>query len=376
MQKANIGIIGAGIVGTAIARHLALKYKDRLDIKVLEKHPSVCMETSRFNSGVNHSGFHQKPGSLKARLAFRGSQLMKSYVETNLPERILNCGMLIAISRQERFSSIFDDLSSLAHLFHRGAKQNINFEFLGPWGVRKIEPHIKVIGGIFIPQVSVIDPVVTTSSLYVDAAFSGVKFIFNSKVRRIIIDGNYYLVFTDKEEYRFECLINSAGLYADEIASLAGVNQYTIYPWRGEYYKLINLPLNYVNSLIYPAVSKNSPSKGIHFRPDMYGNVFMGPSAKLVKSKDDYDSERVSAEVFLKAAQKFFPDISLKNLVPSYAGIRPKLRKDGGEEDFIIRIDHKKPLLINLIAIESPGLSASMAIGEYVSKLIGQVLTR
>jgi len=373
VQEADVGIIGAGIVGTAIARCLALNWKNRLDIKVLEKHSNVCMETSRFNSGVTHSGFHQEPGSLKAKLAFRGNQLMKTYMETTLPEKILNCGMLIAISREERLRSIFEDLSSLIHLFVRGRKQNISFEFLGLQGVRRIEPNIKALGGIFIPQVSVIDPVATTNLFYSDASSAGVEFVFDSKVTRIIVDGNNYVVCTDKEEYRFECLINSAGLYADEIASMAGVNQYTIYPWRGEYYELVNLPRNYINCLVYPAVSKNSPGKGIHFKPDLDGRVFVGPSAKLVNSKDDYTNERLPLETFLKAAQKFFPDIGSQNLIPSYAGIRPKLRRDGGEEDFIIRIDRNNPPLINLIAIESPGLSASMAIAEYVSDLLDQV---
>ena len=374
MQKANIGIIGAGVVGTAIARYLARNYRDRMEIKVLEKHLDVCMETSRLNSGVNHSGFHQEPDSLKAKLAFRGSQLMKNYVEKNLPESDhLNCGMLIAVSWQGRIKSIFEDFSSLAHLLKRGRKQKINFEFLGPRGIRKIEPNIKALGGIFIPQVLVIDPVAITNSLYLDASSAGAEFIFNSRVIRIVVAKDHYIVCTDKEEYRFECLINSAGLYADEISSLAGIDQYTIYPWRGEYYQLVGLPANYINSLVYPTVSKNSPGKGIHFRPLMNGKVLIGPSAKLVDSKSDYTDNRIPKKVSLKEAQKFFPDIQKDNLVPSYAGIRPKLRKDGQEEDFIIRIDRNKPPLINLIAIESPGLSASMAIAEYVGNLVAQV---
>lgn len=378
MKKADIGIIGAGIVGCATARHLVMNDKikaKRAEIVVLEKHPTVCMETSQFNSGVTHSGFHQEPGSLKAKLAFRGNQLMREYVARNyLKERILNCGMLIAISDRDMLSNLVNDLQSLVHLIQRGRGQKINFKFLGPWGIRKIEPNIRALGGIFIPEVSVIDPVITTNSIFADAKLAGVNFIFDSKVTRIITKKDYYIVCTDKDEYMFRCLINSAGLYSDHISALAGIYKYTIYPWRGEYYQLVNLPKGYIRSLVYPAVSKNSPGKGIHFKPDLYGNMFLGPSAKLVKSKDDYSSDRMPAEVFLRAAQKFFPDIGPENLVASYAGIRPKLREDGGEEDFVIRIDRKKPALINLIAIESPGLSASMAIAEYVGDLVNQVL--
>lgn len=360
-------------MGTAIARHLALDKKE-LGIRVLEKHPEVCMETSRFNSGVNHSGFHQEPGSLKATLAFRGNQLMRRYVETNLPKKILNCGMLIAISKRGRIKGLFDDISSLVHLFLRGREQKIHFEFLGPRGIRGIEPNMRALGGIFIPQVSVIDPVATTHALYSDACSAGAEFSFNSQVKQIIIDNDGYIVCTDEEEYKFRCLINSAGLYADDISSMVGIREYTIHPWRGEYYQLVGLPPNYVKSLVYPAVPKDSPGKGIHFKPDINGNVFMGPSAKLVGSKDDYTNNRYPGEVFLKAAQDFFPEIKMENLIPSYAGIRPKLRKDGKEEDFVIKIDRVAPPLINLIAIESPGLSASMAIAEHVGHMVSSVL--
>ena len=136
---------------------------------------------------------------------------------------------------------------------------------------------------------------------------------------------------------------------------------------------MVNLPIDYVRTLVYPAVSKNSPGKGIHFRPLMDGKVLIGPSAKLVTSKSDYNSNRLPKEVFLKAAQKFFPDIKDENLIQSYAGIRPKLREGGEEDDFVISLDRTQPLLINLVGIESPGLSSSMAIAEYVGGLLSNL---
>lgn len=379
MHKANIGIIGAGVIGCAIARHLALTHKSIGDrnpsIIVLEKYQSVCMETSRFNSGVIHSGFHQKPGSLKAKLAFRGSRLMKEYVENNLSsDKFLNCGMLIAISEREILKNLIHDVPLLIHILKRGAKQGINFKFVGPVKIKDIEPNIKALGGIFIPQVSVIDPIAVTESFQKDALSRGVQFFFNSLVKSIVAREGGYSVFTVDGEFYFKCLINATGLYADDVARMAGINKYKIYPWRGEYYELVGLPKNYVRTLVYPAISKNSPGKGIHLRPLMNGKVLVGPSAKLVDSKGDYHNDRLPKEVFLKGAHKFFPGIKEYNLIPSYAGIRPKLSKDGLEEDFIISIDRNQPLLINLIAIESPGLSSSMAIAEYVGNLLSGVM--
>jgi glycerol-3-phosphate dehydrogenase len=373
LDKTDIGIIGAGVIGCAIARDISRKFPGKT-IKVIERHSDVCMETSRFNSGVNHSGFHQKPGSLKAELALRGSRLMEDYVTKNLPEEShLKCGMLIAISKNDLVNNLVHDIPSLIRMFARGKQQEITLNPVGPSAVKEIEPNISALGGIFIPQISVIDPVAVTRAFKKDAIDRGVGFFFQNPVRQIVTGKYGYTVQTENNEFFFKVLINAAGLYADDIACLAGVGKYTIYPWRGEYYELVGLPKDYVRTLVYPSVSKNSPGKGIHFRPRMNNKVLVGPSAMAISSKNDYDIGRYPKEVFLKAAQKFFPDIKEDNLVKSYAGIRPKLSKDGKEDDFIISVDRNKPPLINLVGIESPGLSSSMAIAEYVSELLSKI---
>ena len=380
MQEADIGIIGAGVVGCAIARRLVQNVSPTSQqgpsVIVLEKHPAVSMETSRLNSGVIHSGFHQKPGTLKATLAQRGSRLIREYAESRLPKgTFANCGMLIAISKQDVIRNLMHDLSALVHLLGRGREQDIKFKFLGPREVRKLEPHINALGGIFIPEVLVVDPIALTQSLYLDAIFGNSEFIFNSSVVGIDIEKEQYIVMTESgEKFVFRCLINSAGLYADDIARMAGIDKYRIYPWRGEYYEIIGGPSDFARCLVYPAVTKKSPSKGTHFSNHPDGRIFIGPTAKLVEAKNDYDNNRLPKEVFLGAARKFYPWIGPENLIPAYAGIRPKLREDGlSDEDFVISLDRETPPLINLVAIESPGLSASMAIAEYVANILNQV---
>ena len=373
MRKAKIGIIGAGVVGTAIAKRLAssLLRQDKPVIIVLEKNHGVGLETSQYNSGVIHSGFHQKPGSLKAELARKGSQMMQSFIHENLPSNsYLDCGMLIAVSGQEIRKGLWKEWRSLYYLFWQGQKNKIDFKLLGPVAVKKKEPLIKSWGGIFIPGVFVVDPLAVTQAFFKKAADGGVEFLFEQKVQEIKKTENNFLVATQDSIFEFDCLINATGLYADEVARLAGINKYQVYPWRGEYCEVVGMPDNFVNSLVYPATPTDSPSKGIHFRPRLNKPILIGPTAKLVNSKENYNLDREPLSTFLKAAQKFYPQITEKNLRPSYAGIRPKLSQNGGEEDFVISLDSLKPHLLNLIAVESPGFSASLAIAEYVHELL------
>ncbi len=379
MRKAKIGIIGAGVVGTAIAKKLAssLPRRDKLNIIVLEKNSGVGLETSQYNSGVIHSGFHEKPGSLKAELARKGSQMMQSFIHENLPlNSYIDCGMLIAISGQEIKKGLWREWRSLFRLFRQGKENKIDFKLLGPQAIKKKEPFIRSWGGIFIPSVSVVDPLAVTQALFRKAGENGTEFLFRQKVQEIKKTEKSFLVVTQDSAFEFEYLINSAGLYADEVARLAGINKYRLYPWRGEYCEITGIPDNLVNSLVYPAIPPNSPSKGIHFIPHLNRPVLIGPTAKLVDSKENYDRDREPLTTFLGAAQKLYPQINEKNLRPSYAGIRPKLSPSGSEEDFVISLDSTKPYLLNLIAIESPGFSASLGIAEYICELLGKLEIR
>lgn len=378
IQQSDIAIIGAGVVGCAIAQELSLRYGNKKKIMVIEKFPGIGLETSSLNSGVLHSGIHQDPNFLKSRLAFEGSQKAAEYMKSKgLP--ILNCGMLIAISMKALRSGLYREWQNLYHLIRRGKEQGIKFQFLTAFGVKKLEPNIQAVGGIFIPNVWVIDPKMFFTALAKDAQEKGVNFFCNEEVIAIERGQSDYRIKTEKykdfevigtNEYRSAIVINSAGLYADEVAALAGFSNYKIYPWRGEYYEAVNLPKNLVSRLIYPAVPYNYPGKGIHFSPRVDGSLFLGPNARPVPKKCYYIEEQTPVGQFLEAAQQFCPMIKKENLKWAYSGIRPKLTDQPEETDFIIRLDAANPPFINLIGIESPGLSASMAIARYVSDVI------
>lgn len=367
-MKTDFAIIGAGVVGCAIARELSLRHPKK-KIVVLEKLAGPGLETSRFNSGVLHSGLHQNPSFLKSKLVQGGGELAAKYVKANgLP--ILNCGMIIAVSRQALQEGLYREWKLLLHLLRRGRAQGVKFKFLTGWGVRKLEPRLRTLGGIFIPNVQVIDPLQFVQALHTDAKNNGVRFLFGNPVLKIKMLADKYEVSAGRERIISQAIINAAGLYADDVARLAGFSSYKIYPWRGEYYEVISEKRKWVSRLIYPATPSNSPGKGIHFSPRVDGQLFIGPNARLVPKKNYYTEDKTPVDIFLKAAQKFFPEITAGDLRWAYSGIRPKLTDKAEETDFIIELDRKSPPFVNLIGIESPGLASSMAIAKYVAEIL------
>jgi len=369
-DQVNVIVIGGGVVGLAIAREIAIQHPGK-KIVVLEKLADVGLETSGRNSGVLHTGFHQDPSFLKSKLARKGSKMAVTYHIVNILP-ILNCGMMIAIPKSATSDGLWGEFGNLFHLLKNGWRQDIKFQFLTSRGVRRLEPNINALGGIFIPSVSVIDSKKFVQSLRKDAEELGVEFHFNSPVEKVhrLDKEKLYRITTPNAEFFAKTVINSAGLYADDVARLAGFNQYKIYPWRGEYYEVIGEKRKLVHRLIYPAVSKTSPGKGIHFSPRIDGRLFLGPNAMPVPSKDYYEEDKTPVEPFLKSAQKFCPEIKEEDLKWACSGIRPKLTNVAEESDFIINVDSRLPTWINLVGVESPGFSASLAIGRYVTDLI------
>jgi len=369
MHKVDITIIGAGVVGCAIARELALRFPEKR-IVVLEKLAGAGLETSSRNSGVLHSGLHQNPKFLKSKLAQEGNGLAAQYMkEKGLP--ILDSGMIVAVSWEAIKEGLWRELGAFFGLLRRGFEQKISFKFLLPWQLRKLEPKLRAIFGIFISDVWIIDPKQFVAALQKDAGEEGVEFLFNSPVQRIEKTSSSFILHTNEKEITTNTVINAAGLYADDIARMAGFDQYKIYPWRGEYYEIVGLEKNLVRRLIYPAMPHNSPSKGIHFSPRVDGRLYIGPNARAVPHKNYYTEDKTPVEEFLAAAQRFIPEVKKENLKWAYSGIRPKTTNTSEETDFIIKVDSYSPPFVNLIGIESPGLAASMGIAKYVAEVLG-----
>jgi glycerol-3-phosphate dehydrogenase len=372
MKTYDVCIVGAGVVGCAIARELGRRRLDSpIRIVVFEQHEGAGEETSRRNSGVLHSGIHERPFSLKERLAREGSALAVSYaVERGIP--LLRTGMIIAISREDIRRGLWREVSMLRRLWFNAWKTKTQVRFMTPSALRAGEPNLHASCGILIPSVSVIDPHAFVQSLKADSEATGTDFTFNNRVIGVDTDDTSYLVTTDRQKIRTACLINAAGLHADEVAALTPPNtNYTICPLRGEYYELVTPDKKrLVRSLVYPALPPHATGKGIHLSPRPNGQVFVGPNEMVVQDKADYTSRKTPPGVFVEALQKFLPALEERDLRWAYSGIRPRvITADGHNSDFIVSVDREDPPFINLIGIESPGLSAALALARHVADL-------
>jgi L-2-hydroxyglutarate oxidase LhgO len=209
-------------------------------------------------------------------------------------------------------------------------------------------------------------------SLRTDSETAGAEFAFNNRVIGIDEDAASYIVTTDRQWVRATCLINAAGLYSDDIAALAlHHKKYNICPVRGEYYELVTPEKrSLIGRLVYPALPPHATGKGIHFSPRPNGKLFVGPNEVAIQDKTDYTSRKTPPSMFVEALQKFVPTIEERDLEWAYSGIRPCIMTGNGRKsDFIIAVDSESPSLINLVGIESPGLSAALALARHVAEL-------
>jgi L-2-hydroxyglutarate oxidase LhgO len=372
MESYDVCIVGAGVVGCAIARELGLKFPGKpLRVVVLEQREGAGEETSSRNSGVLHSGIHEHPNSLKARLARDGSALAVSYANQHgIP--LLRTGMVIALSLQDIRRGLWREVSTLNRLWVNGWKSNIRVSLVTPRGLKAWEPNLRSCAGFVIPGVCVIDALAFVQALKADAEATGTTFAFNNRVMDIDASPTSYLVTTDRNRIRTTCLINAAGLYADDIASLALRNKkYTIHPLRGEYYEIIAPEKkSLIGRLVYPALPRHATGKGIHFSPRPNGQLFLGPNEVAVRNKTDYTSHKTPPGIFIETVQKFLPALNERDLRWGYSGIRPcVMTGDGRKSDFIVSVDKDDPPLVNLVGIESPGLSAALALARHVTDL-------
>ncbi|MDF0667436.1 MAG: FAD-dependent oxidoreductase [Nitrospira sp.] len=372
MNSYDVSIVGAGVVGCAIARELLCRCRAApIRILVLEQHERPGEETSGRNSGVLHSGIHEPPFSLKERLAGEGCRLATAYaLEHDVP--LLRAGMIIAVSMEDVRRGLWRDISMLRRLWFNAWRTKTTVRFMAPSALRAWEPYLHACCGIAIPSVSVIDSQAFVQSLKTESEAGGAEFAFNNRVTGVEEAAGSYLISTDRQQIQTTCLINAAGLYADEIAALGmSYKKYVISPLRGEYYELVTPEKqSLIGRPVYPALPPQATGKGIHFSPRPNGRVYLGPNEMPITDKADYSSRKTPPGLFVEILQKFLPSLDERDLRWAYSGIRPRVVTNSrAKSDFIISVDREDPPLINLIGIESPGLSAALALARHVCDL-------
>jgi len=368
--EVKITIIGAGIIGLAIAAELSTAHEN---IFVLERHPKLGQETSSRNSEVIHSGIYYPTDSLKARLCVEGNKMLYDFCKENDINH-LKCGKLVVATNSEEEA-----------VLQKILKQSIingvtDGQLISKEEVKKLEPEIFCTKALHFPSSGIIDTHELMKKLESKAAINGVSFAYNSEVTKIErIDGGYAItVKEDNNQFTFttEYVINAAGLDADRIAMIAGTYQpaYKIHYWKGEYFAVGNGKNKKINRLIYPVPQTNAVGLGVHATIDLNNGMKLGPDATYLPSHEiEYSVDRNKQAAFLQAAQKYLPFLELDDLHPDQAGIRPKLQRPGDSvRDFIIQKETEvgHPNFINLIGIESPGLTSCLTIGQMISKLL------
>jgi L-2-hydroxyglutarate oxidase LhgO len=351
-------VIGGGVVGCALAQRLAAKHLPPI---ILEAGPRIGEGVTSRNSGVIHAGLYYPPSSLKAQTCIPGQILLKQWcTKHNVPWR--ETGKWI-VAPKDSIGSLDDlmanALASGAIGLCRKSKIDIEREFQGV-----------VIGedAVFSAATGIVDPYAFSLSLLASAQENGAELLTNCHVQAIeFIPSGGYRVFTSRGTIDTERIFNSAGLYADEIARMVGIDRYRIHPWRGDYFR-INTDFG-IKSLVYPVRRKDAPGLGVHLTIELDGRCKLGPDVEFVECKNDFAPRENKLESFLVAAHQYLPHLQSHHLVYDTCGIRPKLRSpnDKTERDFIVSQD--KTDFINLIGIESPGLTAAMALAKIATDL-------
>lgn len=370
-MDAKITIIGAGVVGLAISERLS---KESVDIFLIEKHMTFGQETSSRNSEVIHAGIYYPKGSLKSKLCVAGKQLLYDYC-LKFGIGFNNCGKLILATSPEEISII------------KGIKQTAenngvdDLEILNKDQISDLEPEIYALQAIYSPSTGVIDSHGLMKRYEINTLNSGGQIVYGCEVTGIRkIENGYLITLLDADEKYFDfttnVLINCAGLTSDKISEMLGLKDENLIIrfCKGEYFRL-NPPKNrLISRLIYPVPVRNLEGIGIHVTVDMAGGVKLGPDVTYLDSNIyDYKVNPSKQEAFFNSARKFLPFLEFDDLSPEMAGIRPKIQRPGEPaRDFYIMEETKRgcPGFINLIGIESPGLTSSIAIANYVMNLV------
>jgi L-2-hydroxyglutarate oxidase LhgO len=369
MERAGCVIIGAGVVGLAIAMEIGHRLND---VVLIDRHESFGKETSSRNSEVIHAGLYYPTGSLKARLCVEGSHLLYEFCEDHNIPNLKTGKLIVAIEETDR--------EIIESLFHQGRENGLlDLILIKGKKVHDYEPELSVSSALVSPSTGILDTHALMKCLQTCAEEKGVMCAYGCNVTGIEKNSTGYIVEINDADGKSlslvtDILINSAGLSSDTIASMVGINVdeagYRLHYSKGEYFRINGKSPWTMKHLVYPTPGKTS--LGIHTVIDLQGRIKLGPNAFYV-SELSYDVEPSHREEFYRATKPFLNFLDKLDLSPDMAGIRPKLQKEEDAfKDFVICNEAGRGFtgFINLIGIESPGLTGCLSIAKYVIQLL------
>lgn len=366
MPDVDVAIIGGGVVGLASA--LAAAREDRI-VALLESHGRFGSETSTHNSGVIHAGIYYPAGSLKARLCVDGRERLYDYCARRRVAHA-RCGKLIVAAGPA-------ELAELDALAARAVANGVSdICLLSAADVRAREPHVRAAAAVLSPSSGIVSAEELVRALTQDCAAQDVALLPGTPVTGAAGAADGIEIVTPRERIVARAVVNAAGLFADEVSAIFGGERFRIYPCRGEYAELSPKWRGRFKGPVYPLPHPSGHGLGVHVTPTTWGSTLLGPTIEYRERKDDYERGRMSIAAFLEPTRALLPDVTLADLQPGGTGIRAKLHPP--EEpfaDFMIRRDSRQPRLVHAAGIDSPGLTASLAIGLMVGELLEEILS-
>lgn len=382
-REYDVLIVGAGVIGTFVARHMS---KKNLKVGVIEKEDDVCCGVSKAHTAIVHCGYSGKPGSLKAKITVKANENFHNVCE-DLDVEFRRCGSIITAKADKGMEKLNEKMS-------RGIENGVKgLEMLNREETLKIEPNIsdEVIASVYAPTTGVADPWEFCVAAMENAMDNGVELFLNTKVigmeyidrsdEKMIKVSTVNTVSTDREEYLTKYLINCAGLYSDEINNMTEDAFFKIAPRKGEYIILDKSAGDHINGFIFQAREEDAP-KGVIVSPTIHGNLMVGPSTEDISDKTDTSNSIEGLEHIKKISALSVKDIPFEKTISYFAGIRPRpnwiMINEKGEvegyedkvKDFILTRGKKNPNLINVAGIKSPGFTCADELGKYVYEMV------
>ncbi len=355
----DIVVIGGGVVGGLILRELS-RYNTK--ICLLEKEDDVAMGSSKANSGIVHAGFDAKVGSNKAKFNVLGSNMMEK-VTTELGVKFNNNGSLVVAFSEE-------EMVTVNELFERGTQNGVkDLEVIDQKTLRELEPNIsdEAVGALYAKTGGIVCPYELTIASIGNAMDNGAELKTNFEVCAVSYENEMFTVTSKNgEKVQAKYVINVAGIYADEVAKMIGDNSFKIGARKGEYILLDKTCGTFASRTLF--MCPTAKGKGILVSPTVDGNLLLGPTADEQDDKSDVSTTQVGLNSVITSANKLCKKVPTFNSITSFAGLRNFCDK----HDFIIERSEVNSKFFNVAGIESPGLTSSPAIGEYVANEVAK----
>lgn len=360
-RRCDVAVIGAGVCGCAAARELA---RTTARVCVLEREDDVCCGTSKANSAIVHAGYDAMPGSLMARLNVEGNALMYELAK-KLQFTVKNIGSLVVCTSER-------GMGGLRELFARGVANGVpDLRIVDRDTLRSMEPNVSpnAVGALWAPTAGIVDPFALNVALAENASTNGVEFAFNAPVTSIERDpGGGFALETPQGRVIARCVVNAAGVYADQVHNMVGGDRLEITPRRGQYMLLDTTAGNHVRHVVFALPTKMG--KGVLVAPTTHGNLIVGPTAEDIPDKEGTDTTAAGLAEVAEKCGVAVAGVPLREVVTSFSG----LRAHRAEHEFLIGENPSVPGFVDCSAIESPGLTASPAIGRMVADVVRGIL--